>query len=70
VYGWFSLYHFVTHFVIAICVPSLGWLEQQTTTITDVVFLNFCEVKQVEDLTPENATNFNEIIVKKKTTLF
>jgi hypothetical protein len=48
----------------------LGWLEQQTTTITDVVFLNFCEVKQVEDLTPENATNFNEIKVRNKTRLF
>jgi hypothetical protein len=45
----------------------LGWLEQQTTTINDIVFLNFCEVKQVQDFTPEKATNFNEIIVKKKT---
>jgi hypothetical protein len=48
-----------------IWVPSLGWLEQQTTT-TDIIFLNFCEVKQVQDFTPEKATNFNEIIVKKK----
>jgi hypothetical protein len=45
----FSLYHFVTCFVIAIWVPTLGWLEQ------------------VEDFIPEKATNFNEIIVKKKT---
>jgi hypothetical protein len=45
----------------------LGWLEQQTTTINNVVFLNFCEEKQVEDFTPEKATNFDEIIVKKKT---
>jgi hypothetical protein len=45
----------------------LGWLEQQTTTINDIVFLNFCEVKQVQDFTPEKATNFDEIIVKKKT---
>jgi hypothetical protein len=44
----------------------LGWLEQQTTT-TDIVFLNFCEVKQVQDFTPEKATNFDEIIVKKNT---
>jgi len=39
--GWFSLYHFVTDFVIAIWVPSLGWLEQQTITITNVVFSQF-----------------------------
>jgi hypothetical protein len=59
-YGWFSLRHFVTHFVIAIWVPSLGWLEQQTTTITDV-FLIFCDVKQVEDFTPEKATNLMKL---------